>query len=273
MVNFLSGDSIFLVHLINLYKSYYSNLYFRNLVFSFSYFFIGFDLETTPEFKKQISDYPLIDRGHLIANSFVKELIDVSCPTNSYWNKFIQYEPANRAIIDWETRIKTISQQCLNTEGFKQIQSDFYLISGTKPYKEKSAKNNAVEGMAIPQLQWTAMCCVMEIDVSGKKEKVVMSGGYIASNVKPNAKYIESDVDQTLFPIFPRYSYDQMLMDLPMLRKGMIENFEDKTTSADDVTMKAEYFFGDKNPCDVQERKNDWILETIKGITYRYIFF
>ena len=221
-------------------------------------------MESTPALQKQIPDYPLIDRGHLITNSFVKEIIDVSSPTNSYWNKFLQYEPANRAIVDWEDKIKTISQQCLNTVGFKQIQSDFYLISGTKPYNEKSDKNIAVEGIAIPQLQWTAMCCVMEIDLA-KKEKIVMSGGYIASNIKPNAKYLGKDVDQTLFPIFPRYTNDQMLMDLPMLRKGMMKNFEDKTKSADDVTMKAEYFFGHKNPCDLQERKNEWISETVKG--------
>ena len=221
-------------------------------------------MEVTNSKIKDTTGY-LINRGHLITNSFVNEIIGVSNPTYNNWNKFLQYVPANSAIVEWEDKIKIISKQCLNTAGFKQIQSDFYLISGTKPYEKKSGKNIILEGIAIPQLQWTAMCCVMEIELTGKKEKIVMSGGFIASNVKPNAKYLNNGLDKTLFPIFPRYTDDQMLMDLPMLRKGMMVNFEDKTKSADDVTMKAEYFFGHNNPCDLQERKNEWISETVKG--------
>ena len=218
-------------------------------------------------------DSSLVDRGHLITNSLVKDIIQVSTPTNSYWNKFMQYTAANRAIIRWETKVKEISRSCLDTNGFSlnTIKSDFYLISGTKPYAEDSTQNIKIRGMAIPQMQWTAMCCAMEIEVNSVKTEVVMSGGYIASNRKANAGYSESDVDATLFPVFPQFSKDQMLMDLPMLRKGIVTQFDDTMDSSkDDVSMTAEYFFGKDSPCDKQARKNDWISTIIDGTCLHY---
>ena len=234
-------------------------------MFTFFTFNIEFDLEEAP-YPHTMPGHVLVNRGHLIPNSFVKDIIQVSNPTNSNWNKFMQYMAANGAIIKWEKKIKKISQQCLNTKGFSSatIKSDFYLISGTKPYSKGSSRNIKVSDLAIPQLQWTAMCCKMKISVKSARADVVMAGGYIGSNVKLNARFSEGDGD--FFPLFPPYKNDQMLMDLPMLRRGMEGQFEDTTdVSTDDVPMKAEYFFGENNPCDTQERKNDWISSIMQG--------
>ena len=213
-------------------------------------------------------NHVLVNKGHLITNGIVKDIIKVSNPTNNYWNKFMQYEAANGAITKWEEKIKSISQQCLNTNGFPSttIKSDFYWISGTKPYSKGSSRNIKIFDMAIPQLQWTAMCCRIKINVKNKLTDVVLAGGYIGSNVKPNAHIPENAARNTLFPVFPPYENNQMLMDLPMLIRGMEGQFEDTTdVNKDDVVMKAEYFFGENNPCDTQDRKNDWISSIMEG--------
>ena len=159
---------------------------------------------------------------------------------------------------------------CLNTKGFTtdEIKSDFYLISGTKPYDKKSPRNIEIEHMSIPQLQWTAMCCRMKI---GSQHDITMSGGYITSNRKPDFQIENDDEGGKVFPMFP--PHDEEMMDLPMLRRGLNEKFEDGTDwGKEDVIMSADHIFGNKNPADVQERSNEWIINVIKGLfSFNYL--
>ena len=192
----------------------------------------------------------------------VKELIQVSYPTNNYLNKFLQYIAANSAITKWEDKIKDISQQCLNTNGFTtdQIKTDFYMISGTKPYDKQSSRNIKINDMAIPQLQWTAICCQMKIGTYD----LVMSGGYITSNRKPDFQIKANDLGGKVFPIYPPYGEDNALMDLPMLKRGLQEKFED-LPDEDDVDMSVDHIFGKNHPCDEQKRSNEWMSNVIEG--------
>ena len=117
----------------------------------------------------------------------------------------MQYKASNRGIVPWEERIREIGSVCLNTNGLEStnIETDFYMISGTKPYDKQSSLNIKIEDMAIPQLQWTAMCCRMKIGAYD----IVMSGGYIGSNRKPDSPLPSGneEIDKKQHPVFPPF--------------------------------------------------------------------
>ena len=121
----------------------------------------------------------------------------------------MQYKAANRAITSWEHEIRDIGLACLDTKRFAStgIKTNFYMISGTKPYKQGSPRNVEIKDMAIPQLQWTAMCCRMKI---GTTHDITLSGGYIGSNRKPDYQQSDEDLDQNLFPVFPPFGKEEV---------------------------------------------------------------
>lgn len=168
-------------------------------------------MEKTPNEKNDLTRND-VDRGHLISSGFVKSILGVSSPTFNYWNKFLQYKAANRGITRWEKHISDIAIMCLNTKGLEStdIEADFYMISGTKPYNKQSSLNIKSEYMAIPQLQWTAMCCRMKIDAYD----IVMSGGYIGSNRKPDPPLPSGneEIDKNEHPVFPPLQNNKVFM-------------------------------------------------------------
>jgi len=178
--------------------------------------------------------------------------------TSNLFNMFVQYAGANIANIPRETQIENIMYNCLNTKGIKQkyLQNDFYLVTGTKPIDQASMDKEEFNGMNVPQLQWTAMCCVMQFkEMAGVGEvmdakTIAFSRGYVSSNEKPpNAK---PTAETSSFHVFPKEG-DPALLDLDEL-KDVIQNYAEERTD-NPIELSVESFFGAGSICDVKTKK------------------
>jgi len=176
--------------------------------------------------------------------------------TNNGYNKFVQYVGSNSKQTDWEERILVYASQCLQTKGFtqKEILSDFYFVAGTKPFDSKNKDEKFFDDMQIPQLQWTAMCCVMQFKPTAntKEKDIILSGGYISTNEEPT-KGRKSDRNN--FDLYPDPS-KEMLRDLASLAEA-IEKYNGPNFQ-NNVKMTIKNFFGGDSPCEAREREQSW---------------
>ena len=225
------------------------------------------------ESTKNNFDSRTVNRGHLISNDFVKRLIslDAAKKTYNYWNKFMQHKAINSAITGFENELTTIAEQCINTNGFTkdQIESNFYFVSGVKPFKEGSVKDLREFGMTVPQLQWSAICCQMKF---GETKTFNLSGGYISVNQRPKIKLTTQgrNYEKYYFPIFPP-DKDDTLMSLQSLKKGIVTELDEEKKN--DINMKVDYFFGDEHPCDTQTRPDEWAKQLLASKCLCHAFY
>eukprot|EP00111_Clytia_hemisphaerica_P011212 TCONS_00032850-protein len=198
-------------------------------------------------------------KGQLVYQSLVKRIKSALAPqTSNLFNTFVQYAGANIASIPRETQIENIMYNCLNTKGIKQkyLTTDFYFITGTKPIDVASLDKEEFNGMNVPQLQWSAMCCVLQFkEMAGEGEVMdeksfAFSRGYVSSNEKPvNAKPTD---ETSSFHVFPKDG-DPALLDLDEL-KDVIQNYAEERTD-NPIDMTVESFFGAGSICDVKTKK------------------
>ena len=218
-----------------------------------------------------------VNRGHLISNDFVKRLVspDAAKKTFNDWNKFMQHKAINSAITGFEDELATIAEQCINTNGFTkdEIESNFYFVSGVKPFKKGSVKDLRELDMTVPQLQWSAICCQMKFGKTTKTDEktLTLSGGYISVNQRPKIKLDikGTSYEKSYFPIFPP-DKDDTLMSLQSLKKGIVSELDEE--SKNDINIKVDYFFGVKNLCDQQTRPEKWAEELFSSKWLYYVF-
>ena len=198
-------------------------------------------------------------KGQLVYQTLLKRIkADMAPQSSNLFNMFVQYAGANIANIPRETQIENIMYNCLNTKGIKEkyLQTDFYFVTGTKPIDNASVDREEFNGMNVPQLQWSAMCCVIQLkEMAGVGEvmetkAMAFSRGYVSSNEKPpNAKKTD---ETTSFHVFPKEG-DPALLDLEEL-KDVIQNYAEERTD-NPIDYSVESFFGPGSICDVKTKK------------------
>ena len=223
-----------------------------------------------------------ITRGHLIPrgllNKFSKKNGD---QTVNYFNGYPQFAGVNLKQTIWETAIKdNFLENCIQTT--KEIQSnvaisDVYVMTGVLPsIDQKLVKVNKKgeifedngddspedkNGIVIPYLQWTAMCCRVRLPSIG--EQLARSFGYISMN-RPFVGYddIENRKKPDVFLLYPPDPNDVTKIYKMEKLKEALSSYQRKLQDP----VNFESFFGRNNVCEneVNDQNRRVIIQELK---------